>query len=56
MTWDTSEDLNENNEESERAVQEGPEFVDIDALQSVESEQIDSIYSEGKFELCTYTK
>ncbi|CAK1544948.1 unnamed protein product [Leptosia nina] len=35
------------NANEERAYQDGLEYVDIDALQSVESEQIDSIYSEG---------
>ncbi|XP_047516805.1 C-type lectin domain family 4 member F-like isoform X2 [Pieris napi] len=44
-TWVENDDLNEHNEE-EPAIEEGPEFVDIDALQSVESEQIDSIYAE----------
>ncbi|XP_022130131.2 low affinity immunoglobulin epsilon Fc receptor isoform X2 [Pieris rapae] len=44
-TWVESDDLNEHNED-DPVIEEGPEFVDIDALQSVESEQIDSIYSE----------
>ncbi|XP_045525361.1 C-type lectin domain family 4 member F-like isoform X2 [Pieris brassicae] len=44
-TWVESDDLNEHNEE-QPVIEEGPEYVDIDALQSVESEQIDSIYTE----------
>ncbi|XP_038223369.1 C-type lectin domain family 4 member F-like isoform X1 [Zerene cesonia] len=42
---DGSQDMND---EVEQEVVEVPEYTDFDALQSVESEQIDSIYSEGR--------
>ncbi|CAG4962723.1 unnamed protein product [Colias eurytheme] len=43
-----NEENQDMNEEVEQDVVEVPEYTDFDALQSVESEQIDSIYSEGK--------